>query len=152
MNIISNKEVFSEENQANTPKKVELRRGRPRKISLPIETAPAPQPEAINQGEISLGSPVTATQIAKELGVEPAPTTRNSKPFYQASRQHTEAAIDPRTLAMRAREQRNQEQSTGQPQPLTPPAPGRREQANVNPPTSGGRPPPPPPPPAKTGG
>ena len=127
MNIITNKEVFSEENQANTPKKVELRRrGRPRKTSL--ETAPAPQPEATAHDGAPLGSPVTTAQISQESGVIPAPAATVTKPFYQASRQHSEAPIDPRTLAMRAREQRNQnqnqEQTVAPVQPTTP-APGR---------------------------
>lgn len=127
MNIITNKEVFSEENQANTPKKVDLpRRGRPRKSSIPLEVAPAPQPEVASLTEIPLGSPVTTAQIAKELGVEPTPASRSGKPFYQASKQRSEAPIDPRTLAIRAREQRNQNQEQNPAgQPATPLAPGR---------------------------
>lgn len=45
MNIITKKEVFSEENQAKTPKKIEKRRGRPRTGPRPTESNPQPSPE-----------------------------------------------------------------------------------------------------------
>ncbi|MBU6389433.1 RNase J family beta-CASP ribonuclease [Patescibacteria group bacterium] len=83
MNIITNKEVFSEENQAKLPKKAESRRGRPRKMPIP--------PVLPNiASDTSLGTPVTSNAVA--------PTTTNGSSnntadpgerktvFYQASR------------------------------------------------------------------
>ncbi|MCC2631768.1 MAG: rnj, partial [Patescibacteria group bacterium] len=72
MNIITNKEVFSEENQANIPKKVPRRPSRPRKPAG--SSTPAP-------------TPTSAPQENKDA----TPTAEGQKTvFYQASKPRTD--------------------------------------------------------------
>lgn len=155
MNIITNKEVFSEENQAKIPKKTDSRkRGRPRKNSTPnldaaaaqtISTPPIPTPS--RPDEIPLGSPVTAEQLAVNLAnaaalaATPAVSQNGPKTFYQAakprSNQPHQPTIDPRTLANRMRDQRNN--TTNRPPLQTGEAPTQDNQQNRNRFTTGRR-------------
>lgn len=89
MNIITNKEVFSEENQANTPKKVERRRGRPRKTTSPAapinQSVPTPQPAP----SAALPEPGTPVQPSLAPHTDSNARQTNKKTvFYQASRPH----------------------------------------------------------------
>jgi ribonuclease J len=141
MNIITNKDVFSEDNQENILKKVEpRRRGRPRKTPLLDSVPQPPAPEkAPVADQIPLGSPVTSAQIAAEVGDNPLPT--NGRVFYQGAGRRNQnnppvqngvAAqniIDPRTLAARAARQQSAErvnQPTPIPTPTNPTQPNNR--------------------------
>ena len=113
MNIITNKEVFSEENQSQLPKKVERRRSRPARTPRPAGTQAA-KPQAPKEEASASQTQQPAAESAAPAQSEPKKTV-----FYQASRPRTgagqaapaegnrpapkpaadQAPIDPRTLA-----------------------------------------------------
>lgn len=78
MNIITNKEVFSDENQAKIPKKVERRRGRPRKNPANPATPTSAPPTNPNDPAKRPEQPKDSTQ--------PSNAPAKKTVFYQAAR------------------------------------------------------------------
>jgi ribonuclease J len=88
MNIITNKDVFSDENQAKIPKKIERGRGRPRKASNPNEGVTAAsdmQPEAQPQSQEQPVQQAPEPTHQDQSG-EPVSGSQEKPVFYQASK------------------------------------------------------------------
>ncbi len=81
MNIITNKDVFSDENQSKLGRTAEKRRGRPKKSPLPI---PA--------GQQIASIPLAGTPVTPQKPAEPAQQQPSKTVFYQAARPRTQAS------------------------------------------------------------
>src|SRR5579872_2127532 len=82
MNIITNKDVFSEENQPRILKKAERRRGRPPKLptSSPVPTNSSPA------AVTPVTTPSLPTSTTPPSSSSPTTTEAQKTVFYQASR------------------------------------------------------------------
>lgn len=132
MNIITNKEVFSDENQAKMPKKVERRRNNrpPRKNNNPVASQ-QPHPAAQPQPSAPLPEPGTEARPT----TDPAQTSPNEPRktvFYQAAR--------PRTGLQPQQPRPNMPRPNQRPggQPMPPSQPGLPSQSRPNSPHLGG--------------
>ncbi len=79
MEIITNKDVFSEDNQSNSPKKLDTRRGRPKKTNL------AAIADQANQKTGDVVQPGVTPHSAPSSQNQPA-TDPNKTVFYQAAK------------------------------------------------------------------